>query len=505
MDTGNLSSFSSKSSSEEERALMEKIQVVVVPFPAQGHLNQLLHLSRTLATRGLSVLFVTTSTHINQVRHRVQGWDPENLDFRFEELPMPDFTDIQPDIESTRKFPTHLIPLFEASEHLQRPFDHLIYNLIYTGSNKNGHVDGRGALRRIVVVHDPLCGWVQTVAAKYGVPAYVFRCIGAYASMVFHRHYGKGIALHAGVSLKRCLPENFIQFSSRQAGLLRLAKGQLMNSFKDLESGFISELRDEQKEIYGEKPLWAIGPLLPEAFCTGTPIAPINETEAECLRWLDSQAPASVLYVSFGTMASISPQQIRELALGLEDSQQHFLWVLKVADTAFFSADPKTDWLCELLPEGYEDRMRGRCLITRNWAPQLHILSHKSTGGFLTHCGWNSTLEGISLGVPMIAWPLHSDQFSNAIFVARELKVGVEVKKWTNEEEDELVKAEEVERAVRRVMVDSEGYDMRKRASELKAEAWKAIAEGGSSCKEMDSFIHHFTTTLDTMDQLENK
>eukprot|EP01018_Ginkgo_biloba_P020195 Gb_04478 [translate_table: standard] len=478
----------------------EKIQVVVVPFPAQGHLNQLLHLSRSLAARGLSVTYVTTSTHINQVRHRVQGWDPEKLAIRFEELPMPDFTDMQPDIESTHKFPTHLIPLFEASENLQWPFDRLIQNLIYTYSNNNGHADGRGALRRIVMAHDPLCGWVQTVAAKYGVPAYFFNCVGAYPSLVYHRHFAKGIGWHEAVSMKRCIPESIIQFLSRQDGPLRLAKGQLMNSFQALESEFIYALHDEEKETYGEKPLWAIGPLLPDVFWTGIQRTPINEAEAECLRWLDSQAPASVLYVSFGTTSSISPRQIRELALGLEDSQQPFLWVLKVADTAIFTTDPKTDWISEFLPKGYEDRMRGRCLIARHWAPQLHILSHKSTGGFLTHCGWNSTLEGISLGVPMIAWPQHSDQFNNAIFVERELKVGVEVKKWTNEEEDELVKAEEVEKAVRRVMVDSEGYDMRKRALELKAEAWKAIAEGGSSSKEMDSFIQHFTTELDITD-----
>eukprot|EP01018_Ginkgo_biloba_P020197 Gb_04479 [translate_table: standard] len=480
----------------------EKIQVVVVPFPAQGHLNQLLHPSRGLAARGLSVIYVTTSTHINQVRHRVQGWDPEKLDIRFEELPMHNFTDMQPDIESTHKFPTHLIPFFEASEHLQWSLDNLIYNLIGTCSNNNGHVDDG---RLIVMVHGNACRWVQTVAAKYGVPAYIFNCVGAYYNLAFHRHYAKGIELHETVSMKRCIPERVIQFSSRQEGHLRLAKGQLMNSFQAMESEFICALRDEEKEAYGDqKPLWAVGPLLPEAFWTGMQIAPINEAEVECLRWLDSQAPASVLYVSFGTTSSISPRQIRELALGLEDSQQPFLWVLKVADTAIFTTDPKTDWISELLPKGYEDRMRGRCLIARHWAPQLHILSHKSTGGFLTHCGWNSTLEAISLGVPMIAWPQHSDQFNNAIFVERELKVGVEVKKWTNTEEDELVKAEEVERAVRRVMVDSEGYDMRKRSLELKAEAWKAIAEGGSSWKEMDSFIQHFTTALDITHCNEN-
>lgn len=143
-------------------ARRNEIQVVMLPLPAQGHLNHLPHLSRALAGRGVNVLFVTTSVHINQARHRVRGWDPHNFPIRFHELPMPSFSEEQPDLENKEHpFPVHFIPLFEALEHhLREPFDDLIRSL-----DRN----------RVVIVHDPLLGWAQTVAAKYGAPAQILQ------------------------------------------------------------------------------------------------------------------------------------------------------------------------------------------------------------------------------------------------------------------------------------------------------------------------------------------
>jgi len=459
------------------------IQVVMVPFPAQGHLNQLLHLSRAIAARGLDVLYVTTSTHIQQARHRVQGWNPDHFAIRFHELPALSSSDSQPALENKdHEFPVHMLPLIEASEDLREPFDRLIQNLCLYNSN------------RIVIVHDPLLGWVQTVAAKYQAPAYIFNCLSAYSSAVTE----KGIGIpECVVSQKRCQPERFITFKSRQrAECLPHATGHLLNSFRSLESQFMDELQEIRREHYGEKPLWAIGPLLPQSIWTGKKG---NSDVGSCLRWLDGQAPASVVYVSFGSTCSLSRQQIQELARGLEASQQPFLWVVRVADNARFTAldEARMDWISELLPEGYEDRIAERGFLVRNWAPQLDVLSHESTGSFVTHCGWNSTLESISAGVPMVAWPQHSDQFANSILVAKELKVGVEVKKWRKADENELVTAEEVEKAIRRVMAeDEEGMEMRRRVKELRDAARTAVGEGGSSWNEMESFVDHFTSIL---------
>lgn len=461
-------------STETLSARRNEIQVVILPLPAQGHLNHLLHLSRALAARGLNVLFVTTSAHINQARSRVRGWDPQNFPIRFHELPMPSFSEEQPDLENKEHpFPVHFIPLFEAMEHLREPFEDLIRSL------------GRN---RVVIVHDPLLGWAQTVAAKYGAPAYVHNCFSAYFYAM--KEAGRGLP-DCVVSQKRCLPQRLLDFKSRQPDYVRLAAGYLINSFRSLESQFM-------REDYCEKPLWAIGPLLPQSVWTGTKGNTSSDVES-CLKWLDAQHPASVVYVSFGSASSLTRQQLQELARGLEASQRSFLWVVRVADSARFTAseEARMDWISELLPEGYERGIAGRGFLVRNWAPQLDILAHKATGGFVTHCGWNSTLESISAGVPMVAWPLHSDQFANSILVARELKVGVEVKKWTKADETELVMAEEVEKAIERVMgEDGEGLEMRRRAKELRLAAQRAVAEGGSSWKELESFINHFTSKL---------
>ena len=153
-------------STETLFARRHEIQVVMLPLPAQGHLNHLLQLSMALFERGLNILFVTTCTHINQARHRVQGWDLHNFPNHFHEFPMPSFSDQQPDLENKEHtFPLHFIPLFESLDDLKEPFDCLIQSF-----DRN----------RVVIVHDLLLGCVQTVAAKYGTPAYIFYFFSAY-------------------------------------------------------------------------------------------------------------------------------------------------------------------------------------------------------------------------------------------------------------------------------------------------------------------------------------
>ncbi|GLJ41408.1 hypothetical protein SUGI_0857080 [Cryptomeria japonica] len=456
-----------------------RMRVVVVPLPAQGHLNQLLHFSRAIAQRGASVSFVATSTHIHQVRRRVQGWELHNFDIRFEEWPMPHLSDGEIDAQSTHMFPLHLIPLFEAMEN--QLGSHLEQLLCTIRSQNNN---------RVVIVHDSVMGWIQTVATKYSIPAYAFRPTGAYFYLWMKRVSDETMGVSpVSISLKRCLPERYIKYSKHQMSLLGSAKGQIINTFNALESQFIHQGREEL--VFGGKPVWSVGPLLPQAFFNDERRLRL-QADTECMRWLDTQAPASVLYVSFGSVSSLSVTQIRELADGLERSGQHFLWVLRISDGADSSTEAQFDSACKFLEQGYERRLEGRGFIARNWAPQLDILLHKSTGGFLTHCGWNSTLESISAGVGMLTWPLHSDQFANSALITRELKAGVEVKEWENAYENEMVSAEEVEKAVKRLMTSEEGMRVRKRAQELRGEARKAVGDGGSSWKDMDSLLHHF-------------
>jgi len=206
--------------------------------------------------------------------------------------------------------------------------------------------------------------------------------------------------------------------------------------------------------------------------------------------WLDSQAPSSVLYVSFGSQNLISSSHMKELALGLESSQQPFIWVVKPPLEVPFNSE----FSAEFLPEGFEERVKekNRGLLIKKWAPQLLILSHPSTGGFLSHCGWNSTLESLSQGVPIIGWPMSGDQFANSKMLEEE--VGVCIEMWRGKEGE--LKRETVERSVRMLMTEEKGNRVRERAKEIREAAMKAVSEdeeaamkGASVCAMEDMII----------------
>lgn len=144
-----------------------------------------------------------------------------------------------------------------------------------------------------------------------------------------------------------------------------------------------------------------IGPMLPPAFFEEDVFGE-KAQKSKCLRWLDTRRPSSVLYIAFGSWAFLSPPQIQELAHGLEASQVSFMWILRLEEGAGDVA--------QLLPPGFCDRTQDRGFVHSEFAPQLQILSHPATAGFLTHCGWNSSLESICRGVPMLGWPMHAEQ-----------------------------------------------------------------------------------------------
>ncbi|KAM3382977.1 hypothetical protein P3S68_008552 [Capsicum galapagoense] len=137
------------------------------------------------------------------------------------------------------------------------------------------------------------------------------------------------------------------------------------------------------------------------------------------------------------------------------------------------------------IPEGFEERVEGRGMMV-NWAPQLEILRHSSTGGFLSHCERNSCIESISMGVPLATWPISFDQPSNAIYVTKLLKIGIPVRSWSQREE--LITASTIEKAVKTLMGMAEGEKMRQRAVELRKMIKSSVSHGGPARKEMESF-----------------
>ena len=255
--------------------------------------------------------------------------------------------------------------------------------------------------------------------------------------------------------------------------------GTLFNTCRAIEGEFLDLLAGVQR--YRGKKLFAVGPLHPTSF--------ESDGGHECLKWLDKQPRGSVVYVSFGSTSTLSDEQIKQLAIGLKSSGQRFMWVLRDADRGDIFADDNSENQQRKLPAGFEEEIQDMGMIVRGWAPQLEILAHPSTGAFVSHCGWNSCMESLSMGVPVIAWPMHSDQPRNAVMVTHYLKVGITVGDWARHEE--VVQAGEIEEVIKRMMVDEEGKEIKKRAKLLGEEARLAVSEGGTSHEDLNSFIAH--------------
>jgi UDP-N-acetylglucosamine:LPS N-acetylglucosamine transferase len=206
-----------------------------------------------------------------------------------------------------------------------------------------------------------------------------------------------------------------------------------------------------------------------------------------CLSWLDAQPERSVVFLCFGSLGAVSAAQIKEIARGLESSGHRFLWVVRTPPedpTKFFLARPEPD-LDLLLPEGFLERTCGRGMVVKMWAPQVEVLRHAATGAFMTHCGWNSVLEAASAGVPMLCWPMYAEQRLNKVFVVDEIKAGVVMDGY----DEELVRAEEVEKKVRLVMESDEGEKLRERLAMAKEKAGEALADGGPSSVAFEEFL----------------
>ncbi|KAL9228866.1 hypothetical protein vseg_004400 [Gypsophila vaccaria] len=258
-----------------------------------------------------------------------------------------------------------------------------------------------------------------------------------------------------------------------------LAEGIFINTFMDLEPGVLHALQNH--EYSGVSSVYPVGPIIQSVLGDGS-------DESDCLSWLDRQPAGSVLFVSFGSGGTLTFEQLNELAIGLENSGQRFLWVVRspsnVSHGSFFTGLSQDDPF-GFLPNGFVDRVQDRGLLVPSWAPQIKVLGHGSTGGFLSHCGWNSTLESIVNGVPLIAWPLYAEQKMNAVMLSEGLKVALRVKP----NEDGLVEANEISTVVRELMEGEEGKRVRQRMKEVSDSARKARSEDGVSTKLLNQVV----------------
>lgn len=268
--------------------------------------------------------------------------------------------------------------------------------------------------------------------------------------------------------------------------------GNIYNTSRVIEGKFMNLL--EKEPIKRNKTQWAIGPFNPMKIISHTSIDHHHHHRHhrhKYLLWLDKQSPKSAIFISFGTTTSLKDEQIEEICIGLEKSGIKFIWALRDADKGdIFSSEMRKIEL----PKGYEERIKNKGIIVRDWAPQLEILGHLSIGAFISHCGWNSCLESLSMGVPIIAWPMHSDQPRNSILITKFLKVGINIFKNWERSRNEVVKSNIIEHVIMTIMLNNtEGNEIRRRAAELGVVIRRSVVEGGVTRKELDSFIAHIT------------
>ncbi|PON57034.1 UDP-glucuronosyl/UDP-glucosyltransferase [Trema orientale] len=459
------------------------VVVVIVPLPAQGHINQLLHLSRLIAAYNIPVHVVGAAVHNRQGKLRVQGWDPNSIpNIHFHDFTIPPFHSPPPNPTSQHSFPSHLLPSFHATRHLRDPAAALLRRL-------------SSQTRRLAVIHDSLmASVVQDVVSIHNAESFTFHSVSAFAIFLF---YSDGMAKTTSLlemddrvkfpndipSLEGCLNSEILDFIASQYEFNKLNSGNLYNTSRVMERPYMNLLA----RILPNKKHWAVGPFNPVSFMGNNTAN--DMTRHTCLKWLDRQEPKSVIYVSFGTTTAFTDEQIKELALGLEQTNQKFIWVLRDADKGdVFDKNQEKKFE---LPKGYEERVRKMGIVVREWAPQLEILGHASTGGFLSHCGWNSCVESITMGVPIAAWPMHSDQPRNAVLVTKLLGIGTVVRDWAHR--GDVARADTVAIGVKKLMASKEGDEMRKRAEELGGALRRSMAEGGPSRKELDCFIAHIS------------
>ncbi|KAK9013210.1 hypothetical protein V6N11_041228 [Hibiscus sabdariffa] len=276
--------------------------------------------------------------------------------------------------------------------------------------------------------------------------------------------------------------ESFTFLHNMVEGLGKM-KGIMVNTFLELESHAVNSLCNGKLQI---PPVYPVGPILDLASPNGA-----HQSYGTIMQWLDEQPRSSVVFLCFGSKGGFSVNQVIEIANALEQSEHRFLWSLRQPrkQVKGMKGSPiDYENVSEVLPEGFLDRTAGIGKII-GWAPQVAILGHPATGGFVSHCGWNSTLESIWYGIPMAAWPLYAEQQMNALALVRELRLAVEIKMdyKAADDEVEIVKAEKIEKVIRWLM--EQDNDVRKRMKEMSDKSRKVLLDSGSSHSTVCRFI----------------
>ncbi|KAK2388602.1 linamarin synthase [Trifolium repens] len=253
----------------------------------------------------------------------------------------------------------------------------------------------------------------------------------------------------------------------------------IINTFEELEDEALNFLRVKNPNIFTIGPLQLLGRHFPEKE-TGFKASGSSlwKNDPECIKWLNNWKPRSVLYINYGSIAVMTKYHLNEFAWGIANSKLPFLWIMR--------PDIVIGEEASNLPQEFLDEVKDRGYIT-SWCSQDQVLAHSSVGGFLTHCGWNSTLEAISSCVPTICWPFFADQQTNCRYLCNTWEIGLEI--------NYDVKRDEITKLVMKLMEGEKGKEMRQKSLEWKKKALKATDLGGSSYNNFHKLIkevlHH--------------
>ncbi|KAL5704329.1 hypothetical protein ACHQM5_022772 [Ranunculus cassubicifolius] len=434
----------------------KKGHVMFVPFPAIGHINPMLNFSLLLVSRGVKVTIAVPLS----VFHSVKPGHSEITVLRYSDgcdsgwLKAKNYLEVYKEIG-----PKNIFNLVKTQEMSEYPVKCLVYSSLFVSIldvAKNLGLSGGSFCTQSCAVH----------AVHYHV------CQGHLLPPVEESVELDGFSvvlevrdLPTTVTNKEPNPP-FLIACLNQFSNLEDADWLFLNTFDTLEFEALSWMGQK----WGEK-IITMAPTVPSISSSNG----LNPDLSSSIKWLNTKEAKSVVYVSFGSVFGLGEVQLEELASGIKLSNKNLLWVVKDGDESKLAMNVK-------------DEMSEKGLVV-SWCPQWDVLAHDAVGCFITHCGWNSTLEALSLGVPMIGMPMYMDQTTNAKFIQDVWKVGVRAKK----NEQGIVGREVIWNCVKNVMEGERGAEIRKNADRFKELAKEAISEGGSSDRAIDKFIASLT------------
>ncbi|XP_039123522.1 UDP-glycosyltransferase 90A1-like [Dioscorea cayenensis subsp. rotundata] len=453
-----------------------KPHIAIFPFMSKGHTIPLLHLAHLLHHRRLASLITIFTTPLNSpfILNFLSGVEPDIIELSFPgDIPK----DLPPNIESTDCLPSMLLflPFIQAVKKLQPQFEQALKNLPTIN----------------LLISDGFLGWSGDSSAKFGIPRMVFNGMGNFAMTISHivsinkphKHvssYDDPFTVTPFPHLKLTKADlnppfddpdpdpkgPLHEFVMEQGIATMQSHGIIVNSFSELDEIY---LHYWNKNI-GPKS-WYVGPLC---------VMDAEHHQLACMQWLDARSLSNrpVLYVAFGSQAIVAPAQLQEIAVALEKSEHDFLWVIK------------ENYYDDVLFGEFEEKVKDRGMVVHKWVDQMEILSHESVKGFMSHCGWNSVMESVVAGVPMLAWPMMAEQPLNAKFVVEEMKIGLRIRtRGKDIENEELIGRDHIEEMVRELMVGEGGKEVARNIKVLSEKARLAMECGGSSWTSLETLV----------------